>query len=116
MEKVAAEAGGKVETALKITRETLPQGLPKNAVTQAFALPKGRAGTTDSTDGKSRVVFKVLEITQAPAATKEQSDKIAAELAKEQQNDVIATFVAGLQEKFGVQVDEKNLKRVFGEN
>lgn len=116
MDKLAQEAGGKVEQALKITRETLPQGLPKNAVTQAFALPKGRAGTTDSADGKSRVVFRVTDIFPAPPATKEQTANIRSELAKQAEGDSIAVLVAGLQDKFGVQVDEAMLKRVLGDN
>ncbi len=114
LEKIAGEVGGKVETALKITRETLPQGLAKNAVTQAFALPKGRAGTTDSADNKSRVVFKVLEITPAGEPTKEQADRITGELARQAEGDAIAAYVAGLQDRLGVRIDEANLKRVMG--
>lgn len=114
MDKIAVDARGKVETALKITRETLPQGLSKNAVTQAFALPKGRAGTTDSADNKSRVVFRVTDIIPAAEATKEQADKIAAELDKQATGDIVSTYVTGLQDRLGVRIDETNLKRVMG--
>ncbi len=111
---IAAEAGGKVETALKITRDTLPQALSKPAVTQAFALAKNRAGSSDSADNKSRAVFKVTDIIAAPPPTKEQSDRIAKELQGEAERDTLATYVASLEERFGVAIDETVLKRTLG--
>lgn len=114
MATLAAEAGGKLDTALKITRDTLPQGMSKPAVTQAFALPKDRAGSSDSADNKSRVVFKVTDIVAAPPPTKEQSDRLAKELQGEAERDILATYVASLEERFGVSIDETVLKRTLG--
>lgn len=111
---VAKDAGGSVETAAKITRDTLPQGLPKPAVTQAFVLAKDKAGSSDSADGKSRVVFKVVDITAAAPATEADRARLAKELKGEAERDVLATYVTSLEERFGVSIDEAVLKRTLG--
>lgn len=113
---VAGDGGGKVETLQPITRMTTPQGLSRAAVTQAFALPKGGAGSAESPDQQSRVVFQIDDIVPAPAATKEQSDKLAEELGGELENDVVATYVASLEKRLGVDVDRAQLERLTGAN
>ncbi|MCB1520617.1 MAG: SurA N-terminal domain-containing protein [Hyphomicrobiaceae bacterium] len=114
IEAVAADAGGKVETTLPVTRNTTPQGLTRPAIAQAFALAAGGVGTSDSADNSSRVVFQVKDITPAPPPTKEQADKIAAELAKEIENDVVASYVGALQRQYGVTINRSAFERLTG--
>ena len=56
-----------------ITRNTTPQGLTEQAVTQIFGLPLSRAGSAETNDKTSRTIFRVAEIIPAKAPTKRQS-------------------------------------------
>ena len=74
---VLANAGGaaKVETTPPFNRTTEPQGMSKDAVARAFTLAKGKAGSAPDSNDKTRIIFKVTEITPPPAPTKEQRDR-----------------------------------------
>ena len=111
---VAAEVGGRPETTPPLTRSTVPQGLPQAAVTQAFALPQGQAGSAETSDGRTRVIFKVVEAKPAPPPTQEQVDRIAKELRQQMSNDVLTEYVTALQGKFGVRINEPALRRAIG--
>lgn len=112
--KIAEEAGGTVSTTLPVTRSTTPEGLTKPAIAQAFALPKGGAGTTTTADGKSRIVFRVTEIKAAPEPTKEQADALAGELRTELKDDVMSEYVGALKRSLGVSVNEEAFRRLTG--
>ena len=114
MATIAAEVGGAPETTLPVTRTTIPQGLTQAAVTQAFALPKGGAGSAETADGTSRTLFRVTEITPPPPPTAEQAQKIRKELEQSLENDVLAQYVAALQDRLGVSVNEQVLRRALG--
>jgi len=114
MDKLAAEVGGKLETTQPFRRFGATPGLGEGAVRQAFAIPKGGAGTTDTTDGKSRIVLKVTEITPAPALGKEQAERLQADLARQMQTDRLAEYVAALQDRLGVRINEAEFRRATG--
>ena len=114
MATIAAEVGGTPETTLPVTRTTVPQGLTQPAVTQAFALPKGGAGSAETADGKSRILFRVTEVTPPPPPTREQAEQIRKELEQSLENDVLAQYVAALQDRLGVSVNEQLLRRAMG--
>src|SRR5690606_19819008 len=63
MEVLAQEVGGKVDTARGIKRIGGAPGLPESAVGQAFVTPQGGAASAETSDGRTRVVFKVTEVT-----------------------------------------------------
>lgn len=111
---IALEVGGKSETTLPVTRAVIPQGLTQAAVTQAFALAKGAAGTTDTADGKSRILFKVVDIRAAAPATREQRETLANELKTQLQGDLISSYVAALQDRLGVTINQPELRRISG--
>lgn len=114
IEKVAADAGGTVVVSDPSLRGAKPVGLTEQAMAQAFALAAGAAASTDSIDGKSRVVFKVAEIIAAAAPTPEQTEKIKSEIQRQMQSDAMAEYLAGLQERFGVSINANALKRAIG--
>jgi peptidyl-prolyl cis-trans isomerase D len=114
IQTVAKETGGKVDKTNPITRATTPPGLSSTAVQQAFALPKGGAASSPTTDGKLRTVFRVAEVTAAPPPTAEQSDRLKAELARQLQTDVLAEYINGLQTRYGVTINQAVLKRALG--
>ncbi len=113
-EKVAADAGGKVAATEPLLRAAKPTGLTEQAVAQAFALPRGAASSTDTVDGKSRIVFKVVDIIAAAVPTPEQRDRLKGELQRQMQSDVMAEYLAHLQQRFGVAVNNAAYQRAIG--
>jgi peptidyl-prolyl cis-trans isomerase D len=114
LDAIAKDAGGKVEKSPALTRTTSPQGLTGDAVRQIFALPKGLAGSTLSIDGKTRTILRVADVIAAPAATKEQADRIRAELQRGLQADSINAYVSGLQTRYGVSINQPVLRQTLG--
>lgn len=115
MDKVAADAGAKPEkTDPAITRSIEPQGLTKDAVAQAFTLPKGGAGSAATANGKSRVVFRVAEITPAGKASEAQVDRLSLELKQKLREDLFANYLAALENGLGVTINEAEFKRASG--
>lgn len=111
---VAVDAGGAAEVTLPVTRMTSPQGLPRGAMAQAFSLPVGQAGAAETSDGKSRVVFRVKEIKPAPAPTKEQSDKLSGELQQILREDYLNAYVGALESKSPPQINDREFRRITG--
>lgn len=114
MEALAKEIGAKVERTPAITRNTAPQGLTQNAVQQAFTLPKGKATSAPSPDGKARVILSVAEVIPAPPPTPEQTNRLKEELSRQLQGDVLAEYVGGLQARYGLSVNDAALKQALG--
>ena len=97
-----------------MTRNTSPQGLPQNAVQQAFALPKGGATSAPTADGKARIVLRVADVIPAAAPTPEQVNQLKAELARQLQNDVLAEYVGGLADALWPHRQRSRLKQALG--
>ncbi len=114
LDKVAAELNVKPDKTPAITRITAPTGLTETAVKQAFALPVGRGGHTDTADRKGRIVMRLVEIKPATAPTKEQLAALARELGQQIQIDTLDAFIGALQEQAGVTINEAALRRARG--
>jgi len=114
METLAAEVGGKVETARGIKRIGGAPGLPESAVGQAFITPLGGAGSAETRDGASRVVFKVTDITAAQPPTAEETERLRADLSRQMQNDAITGYLTALQDRLGVHINETAYLRAIG--
>ncbi len=114
METIASDAGGKVETTPAMTRGTTPQGLARGAVAQAFALPKGGAGSAETQDGSSRSAFRVKEIIPAPAPTKEQTARITKELEGNLETDTLTAYISALQSRLGASVNREAFDKLRG--
>ena len=91
-----------------------PQGLTQNAVQQAFALPKG--GATSAPRPTARRASSCASPTSSPrrAPTPEQTERLKAELTRQMQTDILAEYVAGLQARYGLTVNEAALKQALG--
>ena len=111
---LASEVSAKVDKTAPITRNTAPEGLPRNAVQLAFTLPKGGATSALTSDGKARMILRVADVIPAPAPTAEQAANLKAELARQLQNDVLAEYLSGLQARYGVSVNDAALKQALG--
>jgi peptidyl-prolyl cis-trans isomerase D len=114
LEAIAKELGAKVERTGAIKRSATPPGLTATAMQSAFALPKGGAGSSPTADGKSRVIFRVVEVTPAPEATPEQLATLKTDLGKQLRIDVLDQYVGGLRTRYGYTVNEKALRQALG--
>lgn len=114
MDALAQEVGGKLETARNVKRIGGAPGLPDSAVGQAFITPQGGAGSAETRDGKSRVVFKVTEVIPAPPATPEELSQLRTELNRQIESDVLTGYLTALQNRIGVSINEAAYRRVVG--
>ncbi len=113
-EALAPDASSKADKTPVITRNTTPQGLSEQAVTQVFGLPLGRAGSAETPDKKSRTIFRVAEIIPAKAPTKDDTTKLSQEIGQSIQVDILDSYVAALQEAVGVKINDTELRRMAG--
>lgn len=114
METVAKELGAKLEKAEGLKRGATPPGFTPIAFGELFALQKGDVSSSASTDGKSRTIFRIAEITPAPPPTKEQITALGADLTKQLRIDALEQYVAGLRTRYGYTVNEKALAQAMG--
>ncbi len=112
--KVAEEAGGTVATTAAVGRSTIPDGLSQSAMSQAFALKTGEYGNAETSDGKSRTLLRVDEIKKAPAPSVELREQLKNEIQQQLRTDSIAAYVAALQKRFGVDINQTLFRRVTG--
>jgi peptidyl-prolyl cis-trans isomerase D len=111
---IAAEAGAKLEKTNAITRATSPPGITQSGVQQAFTLPKLGVSSALTADGKSRTLIKVVEVAIPAAPNAEQSAKLKADLTRTMQTDALNVFVAGLESRAGVNVNQAMLQQILG--
>lgn len=114
MSALEAAAGGKAEKTEAITRTTVPQGISESAVAQAFAFQVGKSTSAETSDRTSRIVFKVVEITPAPAPTKEQLDALSKSAEADYANQILSEYTESLKKTLNASVNEAELKRAFG--
>jgi peptidyl-prolyl cis-trans isomerase D len=113
-EAVVQEVGGKLERTPPLTRATAAPGLTQTAVQQAFALPKGGATSSPTQDGKARTIIRVADVIAAPPPTAEQSQRLKADLTRELQGDVLGAYVEGLEQRYGLAVNNEAIKQALG--
>ena len=114
LDTIAKELGLKVDLVLPTTRATSPQGMAAAAVQQGFALPKGSAYSAASSNNQSRSIVRVTDVQAAGPATKEQADRLKAELTRGAQTDVVNAYVTALQNRYGTTINEPVIRQVLG--
>ncbi len=114
IDAIGRDLGLKVETSLPFKRNAPTGALTASAVRQAFSLAKGGAASADTADGKTRIVYIVSEIKIPVAPTKEETDKLAAELGDQLRRDALDSYIATLRAQQGVTINEAVYKRAVG--
>ena len=111
-----ATAGGaeKVDTSPAFNRTTEPQGMSKAAVTRAFTLAKGKAGSAPDSNDKTRIVFRVTEINPAPPVSEAQRTTLVSELKNSLADEALSEYVLALQRQLGTRIYEDEFKKVSG--
>ena len=112
--KVAEEAGGTVETTAAVGRSTIPDGLTQSAMTQAFVLRKGEVGHAETADGKSRTLIQLDAIKQAPEPDEDLKNRLRNEILQQLRTDSLTAYVAALQGRYGVDINQRQLRRATG--
>ena len=113
--QVATEAGLKVETAADLQRGKPGGFIPAKVIEAAFRTPKGVPGAAQGNNETERFVFQVTDVTD-PAfdANSQQGKAIADVLQNSYTDDVIAEYIARLENQFGVTVNQSALNQVVG--
>jgi peptidyl-prolyl cis-trans isomerase D len=112
---LATTAGAaKAEITPPFNRTTTPQGMSRDAVTRAFTLAKGTAGSAPDSNDKNRIVFKVTEITPAPALSEAQRATLTSDLKNSRADESLSEYVLGLQARLGTHIFEDEFKKVTG--
>lgn len=112
---LAKEVTAKPETSVPLKRGGSEKNLPSAAVAQAFTLPEGGVGSAATADDKSRVIFKVLKITPPEEIKTAFEEKLREALKKSIGDDLAAQYIVGLQQKFGVEINNEAFTRLFGQ-
>ena len=109
-----AAAGSKAEKTDAITRVTIPQGVSEAAVAQAFVYQAGKSSSAETADKTSRIVFKVAEVTPAPAPSKEQLDALAKDAQADYTSQVLNEYTEALKKSLNAQINDAELKHMQG--
>jgi peptidyl-prolyl cis-trans isomerase D len=98
-----------------IKRGNPPPGLSAAAVAEVFRTPKDGAGSVEGATPAERLVFRVTEI-KVPPLDSEAADtkRIDEALRQRVGEDLIAQYVARLQNEIGVSINQNALSQVSG--
>ena len=114
MTSLEAEAKSKVEKTDPITRKTIPQSITQAMVTQAFALPKDKAGHGPSSDNTTEIVFRVADVIPAAAPSLTETDELTRRLQDELANQTLSEYTDALKNRYGTSVNQVELNSAIG--
>lgn len=114
MTSLEAEAKSKVEKTEPITRKTIPQSITQAMVTQAFALPKDKAGHGPSSDNTTEIVFRVADVIPAAAPSLTETDELTRRLQDELANQTLSEYTEALKNRYGTSVNQVELNSAIG--
>ena len=115
IDTIAQDKGLEVKTAKAITRSTKPgNSLTGAAIQAAFDGPKGHAAVAQG-EGQDQIVLAVTDVTVPPYFSgspdlKQMQDRLTSDIS----NDLLQEYVAQLQQRLGVAVNQVALQQVIG--
>jgi peptidyl-prolyl cis-trans isomerase D len=83
-------------------------------VTQAFALPKDKAGHGPSSDHTTEIVFQVADIIPAPPASLTETDELTNQLKDELANQTLSEYTEALKTRYGTSVNQTEVDAAVG--
>ncbi len=114
MEDMIKTINSSMKTSEPFKRDSTVAGLPKGAITQAFALQKGGAASAASEDGTARTIFQVHAILPPAPLAGAKAKALQEHLSAQVSNDNFAEYLTGIEKANGVTVDNKNFAEVAG--
>lgn len=115
IDALARDKGLEVKTAKAMTRSTKPEdGLTGAAIQAAFDGPKGHAAVAQG-EGQDQIVLTVTDVTVPPYFSgapdlKQTQDRLTSDIS----SDLLQEYVAQLQQRLGVAVNQVALQQVIG--
>jgi peptidyl-prolyl cis-trans isomerase D len=110
---VAKSVGAEVKTSKPLKRKGSEEGLPPQAIAQAFTLAEGGASSVAG-EATSRLIFQVAKIAAPPPLDEAHSKALEQELAPQIAEDNFAAYLAGVEKAAGVTINQKNLAAAEG--
>jgi peptidyl-prolyl cis-trans isomerase D len=114
LDEIAKELDRDVVTSSALRRAHQEQNIPNAAVMQAFSLPEGGFGAAPSGQANSRIVFQVDKIWVPGGQNPEAVEQLKTDLDSMVGEDLLAQYVTGLQERYGVTLNRQALNRLMG--
>ncbi len=111
---VAQSVGATVKTSQPLKREGSEPGLPQPAIAQAFSLAQDGASSAQGSDGESRVVLQVVNVTEPGPLAPMQAQTLEQKLSGQIAEDNFSQYLAGVESAAGVTIDRKNFAAVSG--
>jgi peptidyl-prolyl cis-trans isomerase D len=113
--EVAQADNLKIEWRPGVKRGNPPPGLSAIAVAEIFRTPQDGSGSVEGTTPADRIVFRVTEI-KVPALDPEAADakRIDEALRQRVGEDLIAQYIARLQNEVGVSINQNALSQASG--
>ncbi len=110
----AKSVGAEVKTSKPLKRGGSEEGLPAQAVSQAFSLAEGGASSASLSEGISRVVFQVEKIIAPEPLNEATAKTLDQQLQSQLSDDNFIAFLRGVMESARVSVDRKNFAAAAG--
>ncbi|MDC7786432.1 SurA N-terminal domain-containing protein [Rhodoplanes sp. TEM] len=112
--EIASQDGLKVETAPALKRRTRGT-LPADVIEQVFKTPKDGVGTASGATPTDRIVFKVTDVRPPPFdPAGAEAKRLLDQLRNAYADDVMAQYVARLQNELKVRINQTALAQAVG--
>lgn len=114
--KLAAEAGGSIETSKPLKRDDSDDNLSQGLLTLAFNQKPGVVAQSTNANGTARVVFRVKEITSPKPLTEEERKARSTSMRSAAMRDTLDQYVAALEKRYGISSNPELMRRALGQS
>lgn len=114
LETIAAEIGATVKTTPAFKRGDSVPDLPAPTVSRVFAVKKNVATDAAGTNADTRIVLRVTEVSPPKELTEAEAKALREQTEAQLRSDVIAQYVADLQKRMDVQINQALIDQTTG--
>jgi peptidyl-prolyl cis-trans isomerase D len=114
LEDVAKDLNVEVLTSDPLKRDSITVNVLPSAVAQAFTLPEKGFGSAPSGVGEGRIVFQVDKVTPPEPLNEAEAARLKQQLGLLISEDAIAEYFSGLENRYGVYVNQQALAKLIG--
>lgn len=112
--QVAGEANLPLQLADGLRRGRADGNFSTESLQAIFDVPLDGVGETPAANAPDRIVFEVTKITEPPAGA--QDPRVAEDLSRQIENDILVQYLGALQQAIGVHVNERIFAQSVGAN
>ena len=114
LETIATELGLKVKTTPAFKRRDSVPDVPASAINRIFAMKLNQAAATPGGNNETRLVVQLTKISPPKPLAKAAADALRAEAARQLQADVLGQYVADLQKRMTVSINQSAIDLTTG--